>query len=152
MYVLVTDEQDRLILRKLRPWHKLLVRLRAWKLDKELARGDEPESHEYLAVRAQQLISPRFRHGVATSLRRLADGTDWRAHMCMVNWARIIRAAADLAELADRLEAPGPVPARGVALACQLLSEGTGPLYQDLGPNALGGAARRAVSALSDHA
>ena len=35
-----------------------------------------------------------------------------------------------LATLADRLTAPGPVPAQGVAIINQLLADGTGPLYR----------------------
>jgi hypothetical protein len=170
LYVLVTDDSGRLILRKPRPWHRLLARLRASKLDKALARGADPESCVYLAVRARQLLSARLRHRLAAGLRRLVDGTAWRADAWEVStwevtlwevsvWqvetrqvraARISQVAADLAALADRLEMPGPVPVRGVALARQLRTEGSGPMYQDLGPNALRGAVLEALSALAD--
>jgi hypothetical protein len=60
--------------------------------------------------------------------------------------SRIRRSAPELADLAGRLAAPGPVPARGVAMVGQLLADGLGPLYrpacrEDLG-TAVAGAAR----------
>jgi hypothetical protein len=64
--------------------------------------------------------------------------------------ARIRRSAPELADLAGRLAAPGPVPARGVAMVGQLLADGLGPLYrpacrEDLGA-AIAGAARALAS------
>jgi hypothetical protein len=149
MYVLVTDDSDRLTLRRLRAWHRLVTRLQAGGLDRELARGDDPESCEYLAARAQQLTSTRYRHCLAESLRRLLAGSGWPASARLVSETRIAGAADDLAELAARLEGAGPVPARGVAMASELLSEGTGPLYKNRGPDALRDAARQAVAALA---
>jgi hypothetical protein len=149
VYVLVTDDSGRLTLRKLRPWHAVLARLQAGQLDSELARGDDPESCEYLAVRAQQLTSAQYRHGLAVSLLRLLDGPSWPVTTRLVSRTRIATAAAELAELATRLEEPGLLPARGVAMVVQLLSESTGPLYLDHGPDALRDAARRAAQALA---
>ena len=148
MYVLIDDDGDRLALCRLRPWHGLLARLQAGGLDRELARGDTPESCEYLAARALQLTSARHRHGLAASLRRLLAGSGCAMSMHLVRGDRIAQAHAELAELAARLEAPGAVPARGVAMVSQLLTEGTGPLYTDRGPDALRDAARRAVREL----
>jgi hypothetical protein len=42
---------------------------------------------------------------------------------------RIAGAEADIRELQRALRASAPVPARGVALASTLLSDGAGPLY-----------------------
>jgi hypothetical protein len=148
MYILVTDGNDRLTLRRLRSWHGLVTRLQAHGLDSELARGDDPESCEYLAARAQQLTSARHRHDLALSLRRLLTGSNPMASMRLMRGDHIARATAELAELAARLEAPGTVPARGVAMVSQLLTEGTGPLYSDQGPDALRDAARLAASEL----
>jgi hypothetical protein len=148
MYVLV-DEEEQLVVRRLRPWHALLARLQAGTLDRELARGDSPESCEYLGVRAQQLTSSRYRHSLAVSLRRVLAGSSCAASMHLVRGDRVARAAAEIAELAARLEAPGMVPARGVAMVSQLLAEGTGPLYADRGPDALRDAARQAAHALA---
>jgi hypothetical protein len=44
--------------------------------------------------------------------------------------ARISRSAPELAALAGVLVQPNPVPARGMAMVCLLLSDGGGPLYQ----------------------
>jgi hypothetical protein len=158
MYVLVTDARGRLTLRKAGPWRRFVVRVKAAGLDGKLARGEEPEVCEYLAVRAQQLTSPRFRRVLAASLRRLLTEpgrpTARPTGLPMVSGRRIRAAAADLTALAERLEAPGPVLVRGVALTRQLLTEGTGPLYERAlydghGPGALRDAARRAASALA---
>ena len=43
---------------------------------------------------------------------------------------RVGRSASELAELAAHLVQPGPVPARGVAMVYQLLTDGGGPLYR----------------------
>jgi hypothetical protein len=150
MYVLVADDRDRMELRRLRPWHTLVARLQAGALDRELARGDSPESCEYLGARAQQLTSARYRRGLATSLRRLlaeVDGKPSTRHFLLRG--QIAAAADELSELAERLRAPGPVPVRGVAMVCELLREGTGPLYRDHGPASLRHAARRAIQGLA---
>jgi hypothetical protein len=150
MYVLVDDERDRLVLRRLRPWHVLLAHLQAGSLDRELARGDAPESCEYLAARAQLLSSPRYRRGLAASLQRLVTGTGGAVSVRhFVARRQVAAAAGELSELAERLREPGLVSARGVAMVCELLREGTGPLYQNRGPGALRYAATRAIQALS---
>lgn len=149
MYVLVDDDFDRLVLRKLRPWHVLLARLQAGSLDRELARGDTPESCEYLAVRAQQLSSPRYRRALAASLQRLVTGERSTASMqYLIGRKRVAAAADELSDLAERLRQPGLVSAHGVAMVSELLREGNGPLYQDRGPAALRHAAQRAIQAL----
>ncbi|HEY1628105.1 MAG TPA: hypothetical protein VGG16_30385 [Streptosporangiaceae bacterium] len=51
--------------------------------------------------------------------------------------------------MAERLRAPGPVAARGVAMVCELLREGAGPLYRDRGPDALRHSVRRVIEALA---
>jgi hypothetical protein len=150
VYVLIDDDFDRLVLRKLRPWHVLRTRLQAATLDRELARGDAPESCEYLAVRAQQLSSPRYRRALAASLQRLVSGGNTAASMhYLIGRKRVAAAAGELSDLAERLREPGLVSARGVAMACELLREGNGPLYQDCGPAALRHAALQAIQALS---
>src|ERR1700733_8455933 len=106
MYILVTDGNDRLTLRRLRSWHGLVTRLQAHGLDGELARGDDPESCEYLAARAQQLTSARHRHARALSRRRLRTGSTRMASMRLMRGAPTPRPTAELAELAARLEAP----------------------------------------------
>jgi hypothetical protein len=154
MYVLVTDARDRLTVRKVGAWRRLVVHVSSVRLDSQLALGQEPETSELLAVRAQQLTSPRFRRVLAASLRRLLTDsgrpTARPTSLPLVSRARVRLAAPDLAALAERLDGPEPVLVRGVALTCQLLSEGSGPLYEGHGPGAaLRDAARRAASALA---
>jgi hypothetical protein len=71
MDVLLDDDQDRLTLRRLRPWHKMLARSRAARLDRELANGASPEASADLAARAMRLTSMEFRRGLAASLQRI---------------------------------------------------------------------------------
>jgi hypothetical protein len=71
MHVLVHDELGRLTLRRLRPWHRVLARSRAARLDRELAGGVSPEASATLAARALRLTSTDFRRDLATSLQRI---------------------------------------------------------------------------------
>ena len=148
MHVLLEDDQGRLALYRLRPWHQLAARFLADRLDHELARGARPEADPSLAARAIRLTSTNFRRGLAVSLQRLLAARSLpgaesalpmpaysRAGLAgsprvPVQQARISRSAPEIAELAGRLIAPGPVPARGVAMVTRLLTDGGGPLYR----------------------
>jgi hypothetical protein len=132
MLVLLEDDLGRLVVRRLRPWHRLLARCLAPRLDRKLAGGARPEESPALAARALQLTSMGFRRDVAASLRRV-----------------VTRPAPELAELAGRLTAPGPVPARGVAIVIELLADGGGPLYRQTCPDDLGTIIRLAAEALA---
>jgi hypothetical protein len=71
MHVLLHDDLGRLTLRRLRPWHRLLARSRAARLDRELADGKSPEASATLAARAMQLTATNFRRDLAASLQRI---------------------------------------------------------------------------------
>ena len=71
MHVLVHDDLGSLTLRRLRPWHRVLARTRAARLDRELAGGKSPEASVTLAARAMRLTSPGFRRDLAASLQRI---------------------------------------------------------------------------------
>ena len=71
MHVLLNDDQGRLTLRRLWPWHRMLARSRAGRLDLELAGGTSPEASAALAARAMRLTSMEFRCGLAASLQRI---------------------------------------------------------------------------------
>jgi hypothetical protein len=58
MHVLLHDDLGRLTLRRLRPWHRVLARSRAARLDRELAEGKSPEASATLAARAMRLSPP----------------------------------------------------------------------------------------------
>jgi hypothetical protein len=148
MHVLLEDDQGRLTLCRLRPWHRLAARFLAGRLDHELASGARPEADPSLAARAIRLTSTNFRRDIAVSLQRLLAARSRHgaesalampAYSCArlagsphvpVQQARISRSAPEIEELAGRLIAPGPVPARGVAMVTQLLTDGGGPLYR----------------------
>jgi hypothetical protein len=162
MHVLLDDERGQLILKRLRPWHQVLARGQAARLDRELAAGTSPEASASLAARAGRLTSTEFRCDLAASLRRIlvaageparpvAAATSVgpaRALRIPLRTARISQSAPLLADLASRLLEPGPVPARGVALVVQLLADGTGPLYRAAARDDLGTLAERAARAL----
>jgi len=146
-HVLLEDDLGRLTLRRLRPWDRIMARCLAERLDRELARGARPETNVGLAARAVRLTSMKSRRDLAKSLQRIlavvlpagsrgelmtADPSARAARQPYVpiRRDRVSRSASELAELADRLLQPGPVPARGVAMVTQLLTDGGGPLYR----------------------
>jgi hypothetical protein len=166
MHVLLEDGSGQLILRRMTPWHRLLARGRAAGLDRRLADGARPESDPVLAARAMMLTSARYRRALAASLRRLAGAAvsaptrprpmtaarsagAARQPYVPLRRDRIARSATELAGLADRLAARQPVPARGVALVCQLLSDGGGPLYRTGAREDLGDLIDQAAQALA---
>ena len=167
MYVLIEDDRAGLALLRLRPWHQVLARFQAGRLDRELAEGASPEASAALAARAMRLTSLNYRRDLAASLRRIVVATGEPAAVRSVlvgapkspgaahpprvplRQARISQSARLLAELASRLAAPGPVPVRGVAIVTRLLSEGTGPLYREASRDDLSLIAERAAQALT---
>jgi hypothetical protein len=147
MHVLLDDDLGRLTLRRVSPWHRLLARVLAASLDRQLASGARPEASAVLAARAMVLTSAGYRRALAASLRRMLAASVTRGSRPLpvttarsaggavhpyipLRRDRIAGAAAELAGLADCLTARGPVPARGVALVSQLLADGGGPLYR----------------------
>ena len=160
-HVLLRDDLGRLTLRRLRPWHRLLARCAAFRLDCELAAGARPETSALLAARAMQLTSVRSRRALAASLQRILAAAGQspagvssgavaihpsRVPLCR---ERISQSAGPLAGLAGYLAAPGPVPVQGVAMASQLLADGTGPLYQEACGDDLGNIIEKATRALT---
>ena len=116
-----------------RPWTQLLVRLLSSSLDRRLAAGRQPESSRLLAAHAERLVSPSLRQTLAKNwedllvqLRRPPAARSPRAPLCRKH---IIMAEPAVRAMLGALVAPVPIPARGVAMARQLLSEGVGPLY-----------------------
>jgi hypothetical protein len=166
MYVLVDGDQGRLTLKRLWPWHQILARGRAARLDRKLAEGASPEASVSLATRAAQLTSTQYRHDLAASLRRILVAAGAPARPATpafgvsrpvrvpLGSTRIGRSAEPLAVLASLLLEPGPVPVRGVAMVTELLADGAGPLYRvpscgDRARGDLAAAAERAVQALT---
>jgi hypothetical protein len=160
-HVLLRDDRGRLTLRRLRPWHRLLARCAAATLDRELAAGTSPETSAALAARASQLTSTRFRRDLATSVQRMLGETAQPPPVIPsraatrypprlpLRRARIRQSAGPLARMAGHLTTPGPVPVQGVAMASQLLADGTGPLYREACGNDLGDIIEKVARALT---
>ena len=163
MHVLLDDNQGQLTLKRLWPWHQILARGQAARLDRALAEGASPESSTSLAARAAQLTSTEFRRDLAASVRRILVAAGQPALPVAVHGplgsarpsrvplrtARISRSAPLLAEVASRLLEPGPVPVRGVAMVAEWLADGAGPLYNEAARDDLGALAERAATALA---
>jgi hypothetical protein len=160
MHVLLDDDRGQLTVGRLWPWHRVLARSQAARLDRELAEGASPEANASLAARATRLTSTEFRCDLAASLRRIlvAAGEPEVARVPFgparrprvpLRATRISRSAPLLAELAGRLLEPGPVPVRGVAMVTGLLTDGAGPLYREAARDDLSVVAERAAAALT---
>ena len=132
---------------------RVSARLRVGALDRALAGGAVPESDVALTLHARRLISPTVRRQLAGTLRGIVESA-LRPSLPPVRWpgAQVARAGSDLLALAERLEQPGAVDARGVAQVRVLLSDGGGPLHADGDAHDLVQAAREAVAALEPEA
>jgi hypothetical protein len=119
--------------RRIHTHHRLHATVRSTSLDARLASGSRPESRWLLAVRAAQLVEPRHRALLADAWDRVllqARGAGRRAPAAVpVQRGRVLAAAEQIADLVAALRRPGPMPARGVALADVLLTDGAGPVY-----------------------
>jgi hypothetical protein len=159
-HVLLSDGQGRLSLRRLRPWHRVLARCAAARLDRELAAGASPEASATLAARAMQLTSVKVRRDLAASVQRILAAAGHSAQVTLapvavhpprlpLRRARISQSAVPLARLTGYLTAPGAVPVQGVAIISQLLADGTGPLYRQGCADDLGDIIENATQALA---
>ena len=128
---------------------RVSARLRVGALDRALAGGAVPESDVALMLHARRLISPATRRQLAYTLRGIVESAR-RPSWPPARWpgAQVARAGSDLLALAERLEQPGAVDARGVAHVRVLLSDGGGPLHAGRDADDLVQAARAAVAAL----
>jgi hypothetical protein len=160
-HILISDGQGRLSLRRLRPWHCVLARCAAARLDRELAAGASPETSATLAARAMQLTSVKVRRDLAASVQRILAAAGHPAQVTLapavavypsrlpLRRTRISQSAVPLARLTGYLTAPGPVPVQGVAIISQLLADGTGPLYRQGCADDLGDIIENATQALA---
>jgi hypothetical protein len=131
-----------------RPWDNARVRVRAMRLDAELAAGRSADTDRLRAVRAATLVAPAVRGELAESWQRLLERADHpRSASRQVPIARagILGAESEIRELIGALTRRVPVPARGVAMACLLLVDGAGPVYNPSCGIDLGAAVHEAV-------
>jgi hypothetical protein len=129
-----------------------LVWLRKGSLDRRLAEGADPAANPALARRALQLSSPRFRAGLASSIRNLIDAAvePARGPSAAVPLERrqILEERERLLQLADDLESSDRLEPRGLALVERLLTDGNSPIYAPSIEGALSGSLRHARAAL----
>jgi hypothetical protein len=170
--LVLLDEDDCPVARPARLWDRLMVRVRASRLDSELAAGASPDATVALALRAQMLVRTRTRRGMARGAQRVLEramrvpaadrppapaggGLRMPAAGVMqvpVCRERVTDSAEELGDLIRRLLGGGPVAARGVALASVLLTDGSGPLYRRASADDLRARVREAVNALGPSA
>jgi hypothetical protein len=128
-----------------RPGDGVRARFFGASLDAALAAGSPPESSRLLAARAASLVGLRRRRSLAAGWARLlrvayrtmpsGPGQSARAQPGRAAGAvpvcadRVVAAEPAIRELIDRLTAPLPVPARGVAMARVLLTDADSPVY-----------------------
>jgi len=116
-----------------RPWDRLLVRLRAARLDGDLAAGASPDATVGLSLRARMLVRMPARRALARAVQRVlaeaALGPAADRLPVPVCRDRIEGCSAELLDLIRRLLAAGPVSAQGVAQARALLTNASSPIY-----------------------
>jgi hypothetical protein len=132
---------DPLVIRPVRLADRLLARSLGASLDQQLATGTPPESSRVLAARAQDIVSLPHRESLARSwdhlLRVARRGPIHRTPAVPLNATAILAAEPAIRELVERLTAPLPVPAQGVAAATTPLTDATSPVYGRQSPDAL---------------
>jgi hypothetical protein len=143
--VLLIDDRDRRFVLATPRWRD---RWRGNRLDDELAAGLPPEESRARAARAAVLVAPDTRNALAGRwadvLARTTSGPAKIRSGVPVGRSRVLAAVADIRRLVEALRAQAPVPARGVAIANRLLTDGAGPLYRT-GSGDLGETVRSAV-------
>ena len=116
----------------------VLARAFGASLDASLAAGRPPESSRLLTARARDIVSLRRRRSIAGSWEHVlrvaqrAQGARLSgspAGAVPVRADRVVAAEPAIRDLMNRLAAPLPVPARGVAMARVLLTDATSPVY-----------------------
>lgn len=136
-----------------RQWDRFLARALAPSLDRELAAGCLPGFSRPMAIRAERLTSPAGRRSLADGWERVLDQANRppaaltpRGPLCR---GRIAAAEGDVRDLLAVLGGALPIAVRGAAMAHELLTDGTGPLYNYRSPLDLGAALREATRQLS---
>ena len=124
---------DPLVLRPCRLTDRVLARAFGASLDRQLAAGRPPESARLLAARAKHIVSVPSRKAVAGNwdrlLRRAHRGQAARPAAAPLCTDQIAAAEPAIHVLMERLAAPLPVTAQGVAMARLPLTDATGPVY-----------------------
>jgi hypothetical protein len=130
-----------------------VLRLIAARLDADLAAGLPPETSSWHAARARRVVTPRMRHALAGDWEHLLlvshVATRGLSGRVPIRSERLHRAEPEIRELIAALRVSGPVPARGVAIATNLLTDGRGPIYNAKASDDLTATVMRAVEHLN---
>jgi hypothetical protein len=120
---------------------RVLARIHAGRLDRDLAAGAESWASRYHAVRSLQLTTARRRRSLARSLEELAARAEqpraFHTAAIMPCRAQVRQALPMIFTVAQRLRSPEPVSSCGMAELIVLLSDGGGPCYARAHPEAL---------------
>jgi hypothetical protein len=123
-------------------------RWRTTEFDRALAAGVNPLATPAIAARAEALRSRREREALASAiylvLKDAGRSTSPLSVRVPVARDAVRRSRPELLALAAELRQAADVSVRGVAAARLLVSDGTGPLYCDVGDGALHAAVFRA--------
>jgi hypothetical protein len=115
-------------------WSRVMCRLFATLLDRQLAEGRAPESHPLLAARARTLVTPAERQKLAYSwvdlLAKARRPPSPSPRRIPINRSGILANEPNILILLNLLVAPTPGNVRGIALMSSLLADGSGPLYR----------------------
>jgi hypothetical protein len=140
---------DPMVIQPGRLTDRLLARARGASLDQQLAAGWAPESSRLLAARAQRIVSLPRRIALAGNwdhlLRVARRAPSRRVAPVPLRAAAILAAEPAIRELVERLTAPLPVGARGVAAASVLLTDPASPVYSGRSPRSLAGLLQDAI-------
>jgi hypothetical protein len=113
---------------------RLTARLRAAKLDRQLAVGVIAPTGSALAAHESRVVSAAERASLARTLRHvLRDarvGGLVLSSRLPVSIPNVLAAEEVIDAITLRLHSPRPVSARGMARLRQILGDGTGPLYR----------------------
>jgi hypothetical protein len=120
----------------------IALHLLSTRLDAELAAGRPAEASALHARRARALVGPRNRSCLAASWEHLLSAAAQPARglsgRTPIRRGRVLGAEPEIRALIDALNSCGPVPAQGVALARELLTDGAGPVYNRAAADDLG--------------
>lgn len=151
--IVLVDDRGFVTARSATLRERLATVLQADAIDRELAAGADPECRPTLAIRAQQLATPRRREELASAFARvLAAAVDpsrtTRARWGPIRSDHVRESADDLRLLIDHLRAPAPVAAQGVAISRLLVCNAASPLYRGTSAAPLRHQVALAISAL----
>jgi hypothetical protein len=136
--ILVSDPQDsqHLLPHRQSQILRLVSRILGSSLDRKLSSGTAPESGVLLASRADSLSSERTRKEIALGWLNLLEkshrSSTPRNPLAPACRRRVAEAQDAILRVVHALEVELPVPARGVAMACELLTDGLGPVYNPM--------------------